>query len=539
MVGTSSATTFTTQTQLSRSNMIFLVHHLSKLLWPPRFLSSGFHQRCVRSAFCCTSVFVTTLMVSATTMGQTKTNPTEDDYYRITTFEVPLEETIEACGFQFMSDGRLAVCSRRGDIFMVQNPLADEVKSDQFSVYARGLHEPLTLAERDGWLYATQRPEVTRMKDEDGDGKADVFETHADGWGVSGDYHEYAFGSKFDDQGNLGVVLCLTGSFTSEVPFRGWAMKITPDGDTIPYSSGVRSPGGIGRNSIGDLFYTDNQGPWNGTCSLKPLSEKRFVGHPGGFAWYDQSMESMGKRPLEPNSGSRITTELDRIPELIPPAVMFPYDKMGKSASGIACDLSGGKFGPFHEQLFVGDQSHSSIMRVFLEQVDGVYQGVCFPFRKGFASGNVGVEFAPSGQLFVGGTNRGWGSIGTRPFAVERLDWTGKVPFEIKEMRAMPQGFELLFTEPVDAATASDLNSYKLSTYTYEYRSQYGSPEVDHTKPTITSAVVSGDLRRVQLAVEGRQVGHVHELHSDGVRSESGTPLLHPEAYYTLNQIPE
>ena len=535
MVSTSSRTTLRFKTQSTQSKMNFLANQLSAL----RVLSRALNHDCFRSALCVTSVILATLMVSATARGQAKGDPTEDDYYRITTFEVPLEETIEACGFQLMSDGRLAVCSRRGDIFMVDNPLADEVKSEQFSVFARGLHEPLTLAERDGWLYATQRPEVTRMKDEDGDGKADLFETHADGWGVSGDYHEYAFGSKFDDEGNLGVVLCLTGSFTSEVPFRGWAMKITPDGETIPYSSGVRSPGGIGRNSIGDLFYTDNQGPWNGTCSLKPLAEKKFVGHPGGFAWYDRATESMGKRPVEPNSGSRIPKELDRIPELIPPAVMFPYDKMGKSASGIACDLSGGKFGPFTEQLFVGDQSHSSIMRVFLEQVDGVYQGVCFPFRKGFASGNVGVEFAPSGQLFVGGTNRGWGSIGTRPFAVERLDWTGKVPFEIKEMRAKPQGFELVFTKPVDAATASDVNSYKLSTYTYEYRSQYGSPEVDHTKPTITSAVVSDDRRRVQLAVDGLQIGHVHELHSDGVRSESGTPLLHAEAYYTLNQIPE
>ena len=465
--------------------------------------------------------------------------PVEGDYYRITTFEVPLEETIEACGFQFMSDGRLAVCSRRGDIFMVKDPLAKEVKSNQFSVYARGLHEPLSLAERDGWLYATQRPEVTRMKDEDGDGRADLFETFADGWGVSGDYHEYAFGSKFDDSGNLAVVLCLTGSFSSKVPFRGWAMKITPGGDTVPFSSGVRSPGGIGRNDKGDLFYTDNQGPWNGTCSLKPLGEKKFVGHPGGFQWYDLAGQVMGERPTEPESGSRISIELNRIPELLPPAVLFPYNKMGKSASGVACDTTGGKFGPFAGQCFVGDQSHSSIMRVFLEQIEGVYQGVCFPFRKGFASGNVGVEFSPSGALFVGGTNRGWGSVGTLPFAVERLDWTGAVPFEVKEMRATPNGFELEFTQSVDASTAGNPESYRLTTYTYEYRSQYGSPEVDHTTPEITDAIVSDDRRSVQLTVNGLQIGHVHELHSDGVRNDHDLPLLHPEAYYTLNRIPK
>ena len=470
-------------------------------------------------------------------VGLAQDTPTEDEFYKITTFETPLDEVIETCGFQYMSDGRLAVCSRRGDIFIVSDPLAAEVKADQFSVYARGLHEPLSLAEKDGWLYATQRPEVTRMKDSDGDGLADVFETVADGWGVSGDYHEYAFGSKFDKGGNMAVVLCLTGSFSSKVPYRGWAMKITPEGETLPMTSGIRSPGGIGANAKGDWFYTDNQGPWNGTCALKPLPQGRFVGHPGGFEWYKLAEAVMGKKPTEPESGSRMHVEMDRIKELEPHAVLFPYNKMGKSASGVVCDTTNGKFGPFQNQLFVADQSASTIMRVYLEEIDGHYQGVCFPFRKGFASGNVGVEMTPGGAMFVGGTNRGWGSVGRRPFAVERLDWTGKVPFEIKEMRLTSKGFDLEFTKPVDAKTAADIASYKMTTYTYEYRSQYGSPEVDHTEPTIKSATVSRDQMTVRLVVDGLQRGHVHELHSDGVRDESGVPLLHQEAYYTVNWL--
>lgn len=462
--------------------------------------------------------------------------PTENDYYTIITFEPPADEVIEACGFQRMPDGKLAVCSRRGDIFMITDPLAETVTAEQFHVFARGLHEPLSLALRDGWLYAVQRPEVTRMRDADGDGLADVFDTYADGWGISGDYHEYAFGSKFDDEGNLFLTLCLTGSFSSEVPFRGWAMKITPDGQTMPLSSGVRSPGGMGADTHGNVFYTDNQGPWNGTCGLKLLRQGKFAGHPGGFRWYDQA-PSMGPQPSEPASPSRMYIEAAKIPELIPPVVLFPYDKMGKSASGITCDTTDGKFGPFAGQLFVGDQTHSSVMRVFTEQINGVWQGVCFPFRKGFASGNVGMEMDASGALFVGGTNRGWGSVGPREFAIERLDWTGKVPFEVKEMRLQNDGFELVFTEPVDASTAGNPASYQMSTYTYEYRAQYGSPEVDATQPTITSATVSDDLKSVRLVVDGLQLGHVHELHADGVLSKDGNGLLHPEAYYTLNKL--
>ena len=105
------------------------------------------------------------------------------------------------------------------------------------------------------------------------------------------------------------------------------------------------------------------------------------------------------KKPIEPKSGGRLYEEAKRIPELLPPAGLFPYPKMGQSASGIACDLSGGKFGPFKEQLFVGDQTHSTVMRVFLEKLDGRYQGACLPFRQGFDSGALGLEFANDGSM--------------------------------------------------------------------------------------------------------------------------------------------
>lgn len=106
-------------------------------------------------------------------------------------------------------------------------------------------------------------------------------------------------------------------------------------------------------------------------------------------------------------------------------------------------------------------------------------------------------------------------------------------------MHAKSGGFELTFTQPVDPATAGDVKSYKLSTYTYIYQASYGSPEVDQTTPTIESAAVAADGKSVRLTINGLQEGHVHELHSDGVRSAAGLPLLHKEAYYTLNYLPE
>jgi glucose/arabinose dehydrogenase len=463
--------------------------------------------------------------------------PQESDFYPITTFETPPNEVLEAGAFQRMDDGRLAVATRRGEIWMISNPLAESVPASAFSRFAQGLHEPLGLALRDGWLYVTQRPDVSRIRDTDQDGLADEFEVVAEGWEISGDYHEYAFGSKFDNDGNQWIVLCLTGSFGSSVPYRGWCLRVNADGTVTPTTSGIRSPGGIAFNAEGDVFYTDNQGPWNGTCGLKHLIPGKFAGHPGGWEWYKLASDTIGPAPPKPHNDSRMMEQADRIEALEPTAVMFPYDKMGKSASGIACDTTAGKFGPFANQLFVSDQSNSTLMRVFLEKVDGHYQGACFPFLSGFESGNVGVEMDSSGAIFVGGTNRGWGSRGPKDFAIERVDWTGKVPFEIQEMRAIKDGFELVFTEPVVKESAVKLDSYQIETYTYIYREQYGSPEVDHTKPTIVAADVSEDGLRVQLKIEGLQRGHIHELTVPGVRNQDGNTLLHDKAYYTLNYL--
>ena len=461
--------------------------------------------------------------------------PKEEDYYPITRIPVPEDVVLEASGLEMLPGGKLAVCTRRGDIYTIENAFETPAGKAKFKLYASGLHEPLGMALKNGWLNVTQRCELTRMKDNDGDGRADVFETINDGWGITGDYHEYAFGTGPDKSGNTWIVLCLTGSFSSEIDFRGWCVRVTPDGKMIPTASGIRSPGGIGFNHLGEVFYADNQGPWNGSSSLKHVPVGSFQGHPGGFRWFEKAA-AMGK-PVIPNTNSRMVKERDRVKELVPPAIIFPHGKLGQSTSGFAFD-SNGKFGPFTNQLLVGDQTFSTLNRAFLEKVNGVYQGAAFPFRKGFASGNLVAMMTPDGNLFCGGTDRGWGSRGGKPFAIERVNWTGKIPFEVHEMRAKPDGFELTFTQPIDSASAAALESYSMQAYTYIYRSDYGSPEVDPTVPKVIGATVATDRKSVRLKVEGLVKGHVHELHMKGLRSATAVPLLHPSAYYTLNEIP-
>jgi hypothetical protein len=461
----------------------------------------------------------------------------QSDYYLREEIPLPKGEVMELGSVALMPDRKIAVASRRGDLWICTGAYDDDLSKVTWRKFAEGLHEPFGMFWKDGWLYLTQRPEVTRIKDSDNDGIADTFETLNSDWSIKGDYHEYAFGSTPDKNGDTWVVLCLTGSFSADVPWRGWCVRVTPDGKMIPTCSGIRSPGGIGFNAEGDCFYTDNQGVWNGSSSLKWLKPGSFQGNPDGNKFYDLA-PGMGKRPVDPTDGSRVETERRRIKKLIPPAVVFPHAKVGHSPTGLVADTTGGKFGPWDKQVYVGEQTKSEVQRVSLEKVNGIYQGAVFHFLKGFEAGIVPIRQADDGTVFVGGTNRGWGSSGSKPFTFERVRWTGRTPFEIQTMSVLKDGFELTFTEPVDPATASKPDSYAMDAWTYLYRAEYGSPEVDKAVPKIIATDVSADGKKVRLKVDGLIQGHVHHLEAKGVTSKSGAKLWHPEAWYTLNEIP-
>jgi len=460
----------------------------------------------------------------------------QSDYYLREEIPLPPGEVMEIGSIALMPDRKVAVTTRRGDLWICEGAYGDDLSKVTWSRFAEHLHEPLGMFWQDGSLWLTQRPEVTRITDTDDDGRADRFETLSSEWGINGDYHEYAFGSTPDADGNIWVVLCLTGSGAAASDWRGWCVRVTPQGEMIPTCSGIRSPGGIGFNDAGDCFYTDNQGLWNGSSSLKWLRPGSFQGNPTGNKYHQLAGLPA---PPEPRDGSRILTERRRFPELVPPAVILPHGKVGQSPTAVITDPSDGSFGPFAGQVLVGEQTHSQVQRVFLEKVNGLYQGAVFHFLEGFETGIVPMRLSDEGVLFVGGTNRGWASRGSKPFTFERVRWTGDTPFEIHTLSATPEGFELSFTEPVDPAAAARPDAYRMAAWTYIYQSGYGSPEVDPAHPRITEARLSEDRRKVRLRVEGRVQGHVHHLEASGVRSAGGKPLWHSEAWYTLNEIPE
>jgi len=461
----------------------------------------------------------------------------EEKYYSITDIPIPPGIPMRPGSFEILPDKRLAVGTRRGDVYFISGAF-DTPPNPTYHLYASGQDEIFGLSWRDGSLTITQFGEVTKLTDSDGDGTADRFDTLTNNWGYA-EGHEFAFGSKHDLDGNIWVALGLSGSYHSRNIFRGWAVKVTPDGKMIPVCSGLRSPGGVGANKEGVMFCIESQGPWNGSCSLKHLKEGAFLGHPASYNWY-QFAEGINAPTIEPQTNSRIAIEKKRVKELVPPVILFPYIKMGRSISGFRLNQTRGKFGPFENQLFFGDYTLSIIMRATTEKINGVWQGACYPFREGLSTGIMNVEFSPEGQLIAGGftTNRQWPVRGETPFAIQRLDWTGKIPFEIKEINILKDGFMIHFTKEVDPDIASDAMNYSMTTYTHNYSAGYGSPEVDHTTPDINRATVSDDKMSVRLKINGIQEGHIHDFDLGKIKSLSDRTLLHSKAYYTVNEIP-
>ncbi len=446
---------------------------------------------------------------------------------------------LEVTGLAMMEDGRLAVAIRKGEIWMLHGALGP-VDAIVYERFASGLDEPLGLLYQSDRLLVAQRSEVTALVDSDEDGVADQYLTVGKGWAVNGNYHGYAYGPVQDSAGRLWATLNLEmGSQADNArPWRGWGVVLGEDGRVQPMCAGMRSPCGLGRNAMGDVFFTDQQGNWIPTNSLHHLRPGAYYGNPDGI-----SAEALAGSPLKPLAaevnGDPYPVALKKLPQLVPPAVWFPYIKMGRSRTGFVLDDTAGAFGPYVNQLFVGEFTDSKIGRVFLEKVRGEYQGACFPFLEGFPCAVYQLAFGGKGTLFVGMTNRGWSSLGSAAYGLQRLRWTGKMPFEVSEMRARPDGFELVFTRPVNPEDAGRTDAYHMHAYTYPLHQRYGGDEILTDTVPIREARVSEDGSRVRLFCEGLRPYFVHELHYDGVRSAHGERPWHTRAYYTLNQLPE
>lgn len=439
------------------------------------------------------------------------------DGYHIETVNTPANVRFHITGLDTDKNGVVYVATRFGDVWTYEHK--------KWSKFASGLHEPTgLLVDDDGSVLVAHKPQLTRLVDIDNDGVAEDYIHVASGWEFHNDYHEFNFGPVKDKAGNLHGTLNL-GFQGGWGGYRGFAYKVSPQGEFSPYSWGLRSPAGLGINPQGEIFFTDNQGGWVGTSKMHLLEEGKFYGQPS----------SLTNVPGEPkNWKEKYTVEdLDRKREK--PIVQFPHGEIAKSPGNPEWDLTVGKFGPFKEQIFMPDLTMSNIFRVLLEKVNGQYQGAAINFMNGFQSGNIRAEFDKKGQLWVGQTARGWGAEGNKPFGLQKVVWDGTLPFELLNIKLTKTGFRMFFTEVLQADSVV-LESFAAKEWHYHYHQKYGSEKVDLVGLKITDVQLSKDKTFVDISLP-LHPGKVLEIDFSGVTSVSQRQPSTAKVFYTLNQV--
>ncbi|HEX7862396.1 MAG TPA: hypothetical protein VF773_18810 [Verrucomicrobiae bacterium] len=449
--------------------------------------------------------------------GSDRRRDSGDEFFRIEHFPVPPEAEMIVTGMDWVNERDLAVCTWMGEIFIVENATG-KVGEARYRRFARGLNEPLGLKVHAGKMFVVQKGELTEVSDTDGDGEADYFRCVSDDWGYSGNYHSYSFGPLVTGADEL--MLFVTGQRgRADLMYQGWAIRVK-EGEVEPFCYGLRVPHGWGIYQ-GDIFVTDNQGNWIGTCRLNHLEAGKFYGFP--------SSKPARKRVYSAE-------------EVAPPVLWLPR-VLSPSASGIET-ITADAFGPFKGQMLIGDFQNSIVIRAFLERVNGMWQGAVFPFAMGFLSGVNRLSFGRDGKLYVGGGKRTWSTAAPKEYSLDRVSFTGKVPFEVSEVRALKDGFELRFTKPVEGEVAKDPENYLVKQFGYKYHEEYGSPEFDHdgkvgaTEIEVTGTEVAEDGKVVRLKMKGLRTGFVTSFQL-AVNSAEDEDLRHDTFYYTLNEVPD
>ncbi|GIE89964.1 hypothetical protein Are01nite_64440 [Actinoplanes regularis] len=422
-------------------------------------------------------------------------------------------------------DGRLAIATWggsdlvTGEVYVLSGVTGATTASQvTYKRVATGLREPMGLKIVDGKIYVSQKHELTELNDTNGDGVTDEYRRVAT-WPFDGNFHEFAFGLLYRDGYfylNLSVSINLGGATTEPQgsPNRGTTLKINRATGAVEYvAGGLRTPDGLGWGPEGDIFVTDNQGGWLPASKLVQIKPGRFFGH--------------YTNPDGPFDGQPVTQ----------PVLWLPQNEIANSPSTpLLLDT-----GPYAGQMLFGDVTYGGIQRAFLEKVNGQYQGAVFRLTQGLESGVLRLSQGPDGALYMGGLGAGgnWGQEGKLTYGLQKLTPNGTSVFDIKAMRAIGDGFELEYTQPVSADTAAQLAArYRAEQWRYVPTPAYGGPKIDEESLPIASATLSADRLKVTLKLTGLKPGRVVHVRSPRpFTSTSGASLWSTEAWYTLNSL--
>ncbi|MHA3773347.1 DUF6797 domain-containing protein [Verrucomicrobiota bacterium sgz303538] len=415
---------------------------------------------------------------SVTTKGEISANTAEP--YVVDTIKLPETNPWNAPmfigGFDFFPDGRAAVCTFHGDIFVVSG-IDDKLGNVTWRRFASGLYHALGLKVVNNEIYVTCRDGIYCLRDLNKDGEADFYEVFNNDIKVTKSFHEFVFDLQTDRDGyfyfaKAGPVKNGGRGFDEIMEHHGTMLRVTPDGKKLEViATGFRAPNGIGVGPNTELTSGDNEGTWTPVCKINWINQGGFYG-----------VVDLAHRNPPP-------TDYDR------PLCWLP--KRLDNSSGSQVWVTSNKWGPWKDQMLHLSYGTCSLFGVFNEGVDipdasdccsHLIQGGVVQFPVKFQSGIMRARFNPvDGQLYVAGL-RGWQTTGLKNGCLQRVRYTGAPVRMPIELHARKGGIEVKFTGSIDTQTAADPANWNVEVWNYIWSSAYGSPEIstlgDADKPT-------------------------------------------------------
>lgn len=421
-------------------------------------------------------------------------------------------------GLAFLQDGRLLVTTwdSVGGVYLLDGVQSGDSSKIKVKRIAGGLAEPLGITVVNGKIFVLQKQELTQLIDRDGDDVIDEYKTICNSWGVTGDFHEFAFGLVYKD-GYFYATLSLAMRLMSgekQMADRGKTIRISMDGSFEWINYGLRTPNGIGIGTDGEIFECENQGEWVPANKLIHVRKGDYFGMPWGI----------------------LPDSLAVPPRITPAAILLPEDEIGNSPSQPVIMQDG----PYKGQMIHGDVTHGGIKRDFLEKINGSYQGAVFRFTQGLEAGVNRLCWGPDSALYIGeiGMVGGWSWKG-KQYGLQRMKYNGKTTFEMLAVRAKPHGFEIEFTDSLKVGQVIRESDFFIQQSWYLPTSGYGGPKMDLEKLKVTAAVIAKDRKRIYLEIPGLKSEHMVYFNLPAyLQSAVGQSLWSSEAWYTLNNIP-
>lgn len=419
------------------------------------------------------------------TLGDNKGGPYTLDQIQLPD-KNPWNASIRFSGLDFFPDGRAALCTWDGDVWIVsglesagQKPAA-KLKWKRF---AAGLQQPLGLKIVDGFIYVAGRDQITKLHDLNNDGEADFYENFNNDAGLTLQRHEFVMDLETDKVGNL--YYCRSGHYIQSK--RGdncCVYKLSKDGKKLEkFATGFREPNGLSIGPDGTMTVADNEG--NGipqTPIYRLLQGKNYGFTPslsgkvneGTFKLQQQPMVWLGPK-LDTSAGSQ---------------VWAPVARRASEGSG---------WGPLAGQLLHTSYGNCALFGVLIDKTAEPWQAAVWKFPLTFNSGIMRARFNPKdGQLYVCGL-RGWGTSGVKDGQFARIRYTGKdAPIPVG-YRVAKSGIEISFSHPLDKKAAEDDDNWA-GTWSGVLKKVPNAKELQEMP--ITSVRLSDDRKTATIAVD-------------------------------------